>query len=161
MTVEVNITASPDSADVNLSNISNSVTIEFAGVIGMQGEQGIPGPSGLANLEYPAAIAISGNMVCTLNDSGQVIYADNTILSHAIKVMGISCGGVSIGGTVYIQPDGAMTEPSWNWTLDLPIFLSVNGLMTQTPPSAGFSMIVGFPISSTSMIIVLHDPIIL
>ena len=37
MTVEVNITASP-----------NSVTIEFAGVIGMQGEQGIPGPSGAA-----------------------------------------------------------------------------------------------------------------
>ena len=119
------------------------------------------GPSGESFLFYSAAVNISGNQIVTFNDSGLIIQANNTIHTHANKVIGMAVGSTLIGDQVKIRPNGVITEPGWNWTLDIPIFLGTNGLATQIEPITGFSLILGFPITSTSMMLHIQEPIFL
>lgn len=107
-----------------------------------------------------AGVALGGQRIVVLDASGQAIYADNTTLTHANKVIGMTTGAVSLGGTAIIQTRGSITEPTWAWTLDQPIFLSTTGLLTQTQPITGFSIVVGFPISATSLFIAIGEPLI-
>jgi hypothetical protein len=73
----------------------------------------------------------------------------------------MTTGASSIGDTATIQTGGEMTEPSWSWVLDTPIWLSSSGTLTQVAPVTGFSLIVAFPISATKAIINLREPIFL
>ena len=133
----------------------------FGGEQGPQGIQGIPGPTGGVSLIYPAGVALGGHRMVILDDAGLAVYADNTIAAHANKVLGMTTGAASLGASATIQTGGELTEPSWTWTLDVPIYLSANGLLTQTPPTTGFSLIVGFPITATKIFINLREPIFL
>ena len=128
---------------------------------GEQGPAGSPGPVGGIVSEYVASIAIGGHRAVVLNASQQAIYADRSILTHANKVLGITSGAVAAGANVAVQRNGEMTEPSWAWVLDTPIWLSTDGLLTQTPPSVGFSLIVAFPISATKILIEIREPLFL
>ena len=135
-------------------------TFESSPPKGEKGDQGEPGLSGHVNNEYPAGIDLSGHrMVIVQND--QVIYADCSILDHAFKVFGMTVGAILQGSNPYIQTYGVIEEPSWNLDINLPIWLGTQGLFQQTLPSSGFSLIIGFPITSTSMFINIREPIIL
>lgn len=133
----------------------------FAGEQGPQGVQGIPGPVGSSALQYPAGAALGGHRMAVLNDAGQAIYADKDIPAHAGKVLGMTTGAVALGDLATIQTGGELTEPSWAWTLDTPVWLGSNGLLTQATPTTGFSLIVGFPITATKLFINLREPIFL
>lgn len=111
-------------------------------------------------VEFPAGVALGGNRVVRL-DAGDVVYADNTVAADANRVLGITTGAVSLGAPARIQVSGLMTEVSWSWTPDAPIFLSTTGLLTQAPPTSGFSLIVGFATSATQMFIGPKTPIAL
>jgi hypothetical protein len=128
---------------------------------GAQGPAGPPGPTGGSALQYQAGEALGGHRMVVLDDTGKAIYADNTLLSHANKVLGMTTGAVSMGDTATIQTGGEMTEPSWSWVLDTPIWLSSSGVLTQVAPVTGFSLIVAFPVSATKAIISLREPIFL
>jgi hypothetical protein len=93
-----------------------------------------------------------------LNDIGEAIYADNTILSHANKILGMTTEATLTGATVTIQTGGEITDSSWSWVLNTPIWLSSSGLLTQVAPVTGFSLIVAFPISTTKIYINLREP---
>jgi len=147
------------SAPITLEHQTISAPIHF-GLKGESGAQGIPGPPGGVTLQYPAAIPLGGHRMVVLNSEEQAIYADNTNLSHARKVLGMTTGATSAGDMATIQTGGEMTEPSWNWTLDSPIFLAADGLLTQTQPASGLSMVVAFPITQTKIFLNLREPLI-
>ena len=96
-----------------------------------------------------------------VGSDGKVYYASQQELTHMNKVLGITTGAVAMGANATIRAFGEMTEPSWNWTLDKPIFLGLNGLLTQTPPTTGFSLIIAFPTSATKIFVEIKDPILL
>jgi hypothetical protein len=130
------------------------------------GPQGIPGPRGETGdstnfVVYPAGQILSGHRMVVLDSDGKAIYADRTIPEHANKVFGMTIGAAMQDADANIQIMGELTEPSWAWTLDIPIWLSVNGLLTQTIPTSGFSLIIGFPITATKIFIDIHEPIFL
>ena len=127
---------------------------------GRQGPPGPPGQSGNAYVEFPAALPLGGHRVVRLLN-GQAIYADNTVLADANIVLGITLGAVTGGGMAQIQFNGLMTEPSWAWTPDMPVFCGTAGLLTQTPPVSGFSLIVGIAASPTQIFIGAKSPIVL
>jgi hypothetical protein len=133
----------------------------FGGEQGPSGPVGPPGPTGGIALQYQAGEALGGHRMVVLDDTGKAVYADNTVLSHANKVLGMTTGAASMGGIATIQTGGEMTEPSWSWVLDTPIWLSSSGMLTQVAPVTGFSLIVAFPITATKIFINLHEPIIL
>lgn len=144
-----------------LQNVINApITIGEMGPRGEQGIQGLPGPAGATVVQYEAAIPIGGHRVVVL-ESSLVVYADSSVAAHANKILGLSIGAVDAGGMASIQTGGEIEEPSWAWQPDFPIFLGINGLLTQTVPEAGFSLIVGFPITTTRIFINLREPLIL
>jgi hypothetical protein len=147
-----------------------TITIIETGPQGAQGETGETGPTGPqgppgesvetgSTITCTTAIAMSGHRFVVLDDDSAV-YANCTTSDHAHRVVGMTTGA-SNAGSVSIQTSGEHEEPTWSWTLGIPIFLSTTGLMTQTPPASGFLLIVGFPISATKIYIKIHQPIIL
>lgn len=134
--------------------------IETAPPKGEKGDQGEPGLAGHVNNEYPAGEVLSGHRMVVVQNN-QVFYADNSIATHAFQVFGMTIEAVNQGAYPTIQTYGVIYEVSWNWDISLPIWLGSTGLLQQIPPSSGFSLIIGFPISSTSMFINIREPIFL
>jgi len=128
--------------------------------VASQGPPGPPGPPGGTALQYPAGTALGGHRMVVLNDLGQAVYADSSNPAHASKVLGITTGASSQGDTATIQSGGELTESSWAWTLDQPVFLGTSGLLTQTQPATGFSLVVGFPLSTTTLFVNIGEPLI-
>lgn len=119
------------------------------------------GAEGTQYLSKIAGAILSGHRMVVLDAVGKAVYADNTAMTHVNKVLGMTVGSAVADAAIDILRWGELEEPSWTWTLDQPVFLSTNGLLTQTPPSTGFSQIIGFPVSATKLYISLREPIIL
>ena len=122
---------------------------------------GVPGPDASVAVKT-CATAISGHAAVIVNSSGQLEYASNSLPSHSYRYLGITEGAAVSGATAKVRSFGELTEPSWSWTPDLPVYLGVGGGLTQTPPSApAFSLVVGFPATPTTLLIQRRDPIVL
>lgn len=122
------------------------------------------GGTTITRINVVTAVAIGGHRLVVLNSDGNAIYADSHNLTHAHKVLGITTGAASAGDTVTVQITGVLSEPSWTWTLDEPIWLGTNGILTQTPPEPTngdvFSLIVGFPTAANAAMISIQQPIL-
>lgn len=119
------------------------------------------GAPGSEYLVKTSGEALSGHKMVILDAAGEAFYADNTDLTHLHKVLGMTVGASVLGADASILRMGEMSEPSWSWTLDQPIFLSTAGGLTQIPPTTGFSLVVAFPISATSAYIDLREPVVI
>lgn len=102
-----------------------------------------------------AADNLSGHRAVLLNDAGQLEYASNTDPQHGFKILGIIRGAVMVGEPTPISVAGEVSEPSWNWTLNLPIWLGTDGLITQVVPEvslgAAVRVKVAYPITPQSI----------
>jgi hypothetical protein len=128
---------------------------------GNQGPEGRPGSGSVVTVQKTAAVAVGGHRAVILNADDQVDYADNTVLSHRDVLFGLTTGAAAAGDLATIQTTGELTEPSWNWTPQQPIFLGVNGLLTQTAPSspALFRRIVAFAVDATRVVLDFREPV--
>lgn len=124
------------------------------------GPQGIPGLTSGVTTSFEAGETLGGHRAVIIVDD-KAYYADCSIVSHANIVYGITTGATILGSQAIVQRGSELEEPSWSWVLGIPIWLSTTGLLTQTPPSSGFSLILGFPITSTKMLINIREPIFL
>ena len=129
--------------------------------IGQRGVAGEPGVAGGVVVQCTAGEALGGHRVVVLNASAEAVYASNAVPEHLHKVLGLTTGAVILGAAATVQTGGEMTEPTWAWTLDAPIFLGENGLLTQTPPDSGFMLVVAFPVTETKIFIKLREPLAL
>lgn len=127
--------------------------------------QGLPGPRGQAgagsSVLLKTAITVGGHRVCCPSPAG-LIYADWNLPDTAGRVVGITDSAVDQGGEVQVRNYGEMTEPSWNWDITKPVYLGLNGVLTQVNPrtaGAKFSLIMGFPMSPKTLFITIRDPI--
>jgi hypothetical protein len=103
-------------------------------------------------LKYRAVIVDSDELV---------YYADSSIVSHASRVIGITISPVNLGGNVRIQTFGELRDTSWNWSLTAPIFLGIDGGLTQVSPTTGFSLVIAKVISKDTIFINIQQPIVL
>ena len=133
----------------------------YIGQRGVDGSDGAPGVAGGVVVLCTAGEALGGHRVVVLNASAEAVYASNAVPEHLHKVLGLTTGAVILGAEATVQTGGEMTEPTWAWTLDAPIFLGENGLLTQTPPVAGFMLVVAFPVTATKIFIKLREPLAL
>lgn len=155
---EVQVLETPaDSTAILESAVETGYVLETSAP---RGEKGEPGVAAGSVVQYIVAYAMNGHRFVVLGNDQRVIYASNLGPTHAIKILGMTTGA-AMSGYIDIQTGGAIEEPSWNWTLDTPVWLSVDGLMTQVEPTSGFSCIIGFPISATKLFINIREPIFL
>lgn len=130
--------------------------------VGEQGPAGPPGVSGGGVAEYTAGEALGGHRGVKLGPSGEAFYASNADAASFAGFIGVTTGAASFGAQVSVQSAGLMTEGTWSWTPSAPVFLGVNGVMTQTPPAApAFQLVVGFAVTATSIFISPRDRVVL
>lgn len=140
------------------------VSIAAQGPPGVTGPRGLIGPPGGAAFEQIAGSVLSGHRIVLLNAVGQMEYASNSTLAHAHRVIGMTTGAVAAGQPGSVRNSGELTEPGWAWDTTAPVYLGADGLLTQImpiAPGAKFSLVVGFPISSTALFINIREPIFL
>ena len=144
--------------NLNLTGkLNNSLVLTLAPFY--KGERGLPG----AAIEVTAIVAIGGHRV-VIREGDSASYATNENLQHGMKVLGITENASDAGGTLSVIRSGKVSEPTWSFDVSKPVFLGVNGLLTQVPPTfpeAAFSLIVGFPLSATEIFVSLREPLIL
>jgi len=144
-----------------ISEETKLVEIVTAGPQGMQGPQGAQGEAGQNYVVKPALGNIGGERFVIGNLNGTVSYADATNLSHLGRVVGITLNAASDGDDVEVLIFGYIEFNGWDFDISAPVYLSTDGLITQTQPTTGFSQIVGFAESPTRLFINLREPIIL
>lgn len=128
---------------------------------GPPGPQGAPGQSGVNYAAFLADGPIGGHRAVCAAFDGRVRYADSGAISAASAVLGVTLHAADDGAPVNVVSSGEVTEPSWAWIEHAPIFVGVAGGLTQTPPTAGFHLVVGVATSATSMLVGIKQPIIL
>lgn len=94
------------------------------------------------NIGTRLAVWISGNTA--LLASGANASGDRAI--------GLSGAGVQAGETVMIQTSGEIEDAAWTWTSG-PVFVGVNGTLTQFPSTARTPVVIGMATSPTKMLI--------
>lgn len=88
-------------------------------------------------------------------------YASVNNLNQAFVSLGFTTQAVNVGASFNVITQGITSDSSWNWQLDKPIFLGINGTLTQTYPSGAFVKIIATPISSQKIFINFGESIIL
>jgi hypothetical protein len=126
-------------------------------------EQGPPGPPGTSSgsVELYSAGAVLGGHRIVIVDAGLARYADASNVSHAHRVVGMTIGAVDAGMPAQVQTGGLITEPSWTWTPDQPLYLREAGQIGHTPPTSGFVLSVGFAVSATQIFLNVGEPTLL
>lgn len=132
-------------------------------------EQGPPGPPGppsvsgeyITYISKVAGVNISGHRVVRVSGNDTVDYADKDSLSDINKVIGVTLGASAQNDPINIQTNGEIEDVSFNWNINLPIYLGNNGYLTQVLPTTGFLLQVAIPVSNTKINVSIKQPILL
>ena len=121
---------------------------------------GAQGPMGISSgLQLVAPAAISGQRaVYRAADGLRVASFDQ---GSTLEVIAITTGAVAAGAVATVQAADEMTEPTWAWQPGLPVWLGLNGVLTQTVPAAGAQVEVGIATAATKLIVRIQPPIYL
>ena len=125
----------------------------------------LPHMSTMALVGMESLIASSdmaaGRAVITL-DGKTCVYADHRNLDHAGKLVGVTVAPVAAGQFAQINTGVTHSVETWAWDPMKDIWLSSNGMLTQTPDeTVAFVQRVGYAIDETTMRVVITDPIYL
>ncbi|WP_043004853.1 hypothetical protein [Comamonas testosteroni] len=128
---------------------------------GPPGPPGAPGQAGVSYVTFKASGPIGGHRAVCAAFSGLVKYADSRDVTGAMSVLGLSLHAAEDGAPINVANSGEVIEPSWSWTQDLPIFVGLDGVLTQQPPDTGYQLVVAIATSSTSALLSIKQPIVI
>lgn len=106
------------------------------------------------DLQRLAAEALGGQRVVTPVIDGYVDYAANTELTIVTRPFWLTKDAADEDDVANLLAIGIFNEPSWTWTVDGPIYLDINGLLTQTVPvfpSAAFRVQLATALTPTTI----------
>lgn len=187
-TVALSLTGPENSITIVPSTTPLTLDLQHAlrGVQGVQGEAGVAGPgvpdggttgqtltkvsnadqdtewrdAASAGVTQRTAIAngnLSGHRAVYINASGaSYASADSPTLARAC--VGITTGAAMSGDLITITTFGAIAEPSWAWSPG-PVYLGLNGLLSQALPTSGSIVEVGIAVSATELEVRVQPPI--
>lgn len=81
-----------------------------------------------------ASAPISPYRGITLDVNGEGIYASSDNAAHMHRVIGISVESVPASTLFGIYNHEILFNASWSWSVGGPIYLGLQGILTQTPP---------------------------
>lgn len=110
---------------------------------------------------YPAGASLSALRVARLNADGELDYASSAVQAHAFTVLGLLTSAITTEESARVLQEGGFADESWTWTLGTPIWLGVDGVLTQTPPESGFLLQVAIPKTATSIEFEIQEPVML
>lgn len=129
--------------------------------LGSQGPTGPRGPAGPAGgaFEMIAGMPISGHKVVASDENGKLIHAAADDLRFLGKIVGLTENAYAKDEPVEIITRGLLENSFWTWNLG-PVYVGVNGSITQDESDLLFVQCIGQAISPTSILINIQPPII-
>lgn len=128
-------------------------TIAIGSNIGPRGPKGEPGDG---TITLPAGATIHG-LRAVRASSGQLYHPDIEEPDHAEQVVGIAMQSGNTGTSLQVRAAGRMTEPSWTWGAGA-VYCGADGVLTQTPPAAGWILKVGTSLNATTLLVDIDNP---
>lgn len=130
-----------------------------AGVQGPPGEAG--GDTGRVTQIYTAGTDLGGHRVVYAHN-GFARYASADNADTACEIVGITTHAAAPYADIQVLTAGPIEDVSFSWDVTKPIFLGLNGLLTQTVDMAWqFIRIVGYPTGTASMMVCMEEPLFL
>lgn len=117
--------------------------------VSLQGPPGPPGPGTLLTVTATAGVLLSGHRAVVADDEGLLIYADRLLLEEIDRPVWLTTRSWSVGDEATVVAYGTVDEPSWAFTPGLPLYLGLNGLLSQIPPITGFLLRLGVAVTAT------------
>lgn len=112
-------------------------------------------------IEKIAGESISALRMVKFSDADTVVLANsNTSYSNA-KAIGIALSSASTGATVRVLIMGIIEDPFFTFPAETLLFLGVNGIITSTPPTSGYSVVIGEAPAVGVVSLSIREPIIL
>lgn len=94
---------------------------------------------------------------CAVLLDEQCLLANPGLSEHAGRRIGLSLNNANIDDTVNILLLGlSPVNPNWNWVEGIPVYVAERGILSQSPPTSGYLIIIGYPRETNSIFI---DPI--
>ncbi len=132
------------------------------GAKGDKGDKGDPGPVGGRMLKRARGPLSGGKVVRVVDDGDHVDVASALVAADAAAVVGLTLqSAVAAEDQVEVAHAGELEDSAWSFVPG-PVYLGVNGVLTQTRDSSwAFLRIVGTAVSPTKMMINLRPPVFL
>ncbi len=92
-----------------------------------------------------------------VNNQGLAILASST--GSGFGIIGVAVQSGTVGQKIEVVTYGSFTDTSYNLIPDEPLFLRENGIISQSPPSTGVTVVIGSAITPTTMFIRIEQPI--
>jgi hypothetical protein len=100
---------------------------------------------------------ISGHTIVS-RSADTVIPSDPTDNTSVYNIVGLTNQAAANGSSIEVITSGIIHNDSWS-LLDGPVFLGANGILTQTAPTSGYLVVVGYPASSKDIRLNISQPI--
>jgi hypothetical protein len=72
-----------------------------------------------------------------------VVHADQHIAAHFARYVGVALDNAGAGESVHVKLNGLVENTTWTWDPGKPVFVSVDGTLTQDVPHSGYRQLVG------------------
>lgn len=117
----------------------------------------VPGEGGVTLV---TDTSLGGHRLIAATGSAGLVYAGCDVAATANHLLGMSLHAAAAGAEISLRRWGEIEESSWTWAPGLPVYLGLAGVPTQTlPPTAVFSLIVGFPTTPTRLFVAPREPV--
>lgn len=151
------ILVTPEQSQVVVDREEVTVVVIAPGEQGPPGPAGPPGGGGDQYVTRTAGQTISANRVLYDRD-GFVYPLGQADAGNIFAILGLSVLAGQTGAQISVQRSGTVNDSGWSWAYGR-VYLGANGQLTQTPPSSGFSVLIGFAATATSINLSINDPI--
>lgn len=106
---------------------------------------------------YTAGEVISLHSVVMMSTDGMVYVADSSDLTHMDKILGVAITNQVAGGSVSVVTIGTIDGFS-GLIVGTEYFVSSGGALTITPPTTGFTQVMGIATSATEFLVKMGMP---
>ncbi len=122
---------------------------------------GIQGPAGPAtsSLEKTAGEILGAHRALIIDYDDKAYYASNDNPGHVHKVIGISTNAAELDEAINIITTGELEDVSFNFQENKPIYVGVDGALTQSVPEDGFMQQIATAITATKIFVQLKQVI--
>jgi len=133
-------------------------TVVVAGQSGPPGPRGNPGVAG-TQFELSTSGAMSALRIVWEDADGLVHVLDKDDGDHITLIAGLTITATATAGDVTVQRAGPVDDDAWEWVASGPIWLGDSGIPTQTPPTTGYDVQIGYAVSPTRIYLDIQPPI--
>lgn len=135
-------------------------------IVGVEDEVVVGNPDGLEGnptIGLAKIRLVAGEVIHSLRAvmavDGEALHPDTSSNPDSVRVVGIALISGVIGDEILVQPSGRLTESSWSWSPGS-VYCGDDGVLTQTPTSGEWILVVGRALSATTIEVSVAQPIL-